>query len=213
MKIPKSDPTQNAATPVPVLDGADPLQIFSSWMDAAVEAEPADANAMTLATVDETGMPDSRMVLMKSADERGVVFYTNIGSRKGCHLTANPKASLSFHWKSLLRQIRIQGHVETVSDAEADAYFKSRDRRSRIGAWASQQSQPLHGRLELERRVAKFAAKYAIGEIPRPPFWSGYRVVPVRFEFWRNGAFRLHERLVFERADPGQAWQKSRLYP
>jgi len=213
MKIPPADPEQNFSTPVPELSGDDPFKIFAAWMEAAIEAEPADANAMTLATVDAGGMPDSRMVLMKSADERGLVFYTNLGSRKARQLAASPKASLSFHWKSLLRQIRFQGLVEPVGDAEADAYFQSRDRRSRIGAWASRQSQPLKGRFELEAQIAKFAAKFAIGDIPRPAFWSGYRVVPLRIEFWRNGAFRLHDRLVFERETPVAPWQTSKLYP
>ena len=194
----------------------DPLKIFASWMAEAEAGEPNDPNAMALATVGADGMPSQRMVLLKGYDERGFVFYTNHESRKGEQLLGQPKAALLFHWKSLRRQVRVEGPVETVSDEEADAYFASRPKRSQIGAWASRQSQTLAGRFELEKRVARFGAKYAVGAVPRPPHWSGFRVLPLRIEFWKDGAFRLHDRLVYHRQDGHRQdgdWRTERLYP
>lgn len=190
----------------------DPLALFEQWLGEAEESEPNDPTAMTLATVNVEGMPSARMVLLKGCDAQGFVFYTNYESRKGRQLLANSKAALLFHWKSLRRQVRIEGRVEQVSAVEADAYFASRNKQSQIGAWASQQSRPLEGRFELEKRVALFAAKYAVTTVPRPPHWSGFRVVPELMEFWQDGAFRLHDRLVFSRAGEA-AWTSQRLYP
>lgn len=190
---------------------ADPLDIFAVWLGEAEAAEPHDANAMALSTVGEDGMPSCRMVLLKGYDAQGFVFYTNCESRKGRQLLATPKAALLFHWKSLRRQVRIEGAVSPVSAEEADAYFASRPRQSQIGAWASQQSRPLEGRYELEKRVVLFGAKYAIGTVPRPPYWSGFRLAPRLIEFWQDGAFRLHDRLVYSRAAEG--WTTERLYP
>lgn len=187
------------------------LAIFREWMAEAEKSEPNDPNAMALATADTDGQPSVRMVLLKAADERGFVFYTNYGSQKGRELLANPKAAICFHWKSLRRQVRVQGRVERVSDAEADAYFASRPRDSRIGAWASQQSRPMPGRFTLEAEVAKYAAKFAVGDIPRPDYWSGFRILPERIEFWRDRPFRLHERRLFEKTDDG--WRESILFP
>ena len=170
--------------------------------------------AMALATADTEGRPSVRMVLLRGADHRGFVFHTNYESRKGREIRANPQAALLFHWKSLRRQVRIEGPVIPVGAEEADAYFASRARQSQIGAWASQQSRPLEGRFELEKRVALFAAKHAIGQVPRPPHWSGFRLTPRLIEFWQDGAFRLHDRLVYTRADAGQeGWTTERLYP
>jgi pyridoxamine 5'-phosphate oxidase len=190
---------------------ADPLDIFAVWLGDAEAAEPHDANAMALSSVGEDGMPSCRMVLLKGYDAQGFVFYTNFESRKGRQLLATPKAALLFHWKSLRRQVRIEGAVLPVSAEEADAYFASRPRQSQIGAWASQQSRPLEGRFELEKRVALFGAKYAIGSVPRPPYWSGFRLTPRLIEFWQDGAFRLHDRLAYSRAAEG--WTTERLYP
>lgn len=189
----------------------DPIEMFQDWMGEAEKTELNDANAMNLATVDAEGRPSSRMVLLKDVDERGFTFYTNLGSRKAIQLQANPNAALCFHWKSLKRQVRIEGPVTLVDDAEADAYFASRPRASRIGAWASIQSQALPGRFELEKRVAEFTAKFHIGEVPRPDFWSGYRVIPELIEFWTDKPFRLHERLVFKRS--GEGWTTETLFP
>ncbi|MEJ1157877.1 pyridoxamine 5'-phosphate oxidase [Prosthecomicrobium sp. N25] len=191
----------------------EPFRLFAEWMREASEKEPNDPNAMALATVDETGLPNVRMVLLKGADEQGFVFYTNYESQKGREILASRKAALLFHWKSLRRQVRVRGPVELVGEAEADAYFASRARTSRIGAWASKQSRPLESRFALEKAVAEFGLKYAIGEVPRPPYWSGFRIVPVAFEFWQDGPFRLHDRITFRRAAPGEAWAKDRLYP
>jgi pyridoxamine 5'-phosphate oxidase len=168
---------------------------------------------MCLATATPDGRPSARMVLLKGVDARGFVFYTNLESRKGAELSANPYAALCFHWKTLTRSVRIEGRVEPVSAEEADAYFASRPRGSRIGAWASKQSRPLESRLALEKRVAEFGLKFAVGEIPRPPFWSGFRLVPVRIEFWRDMPFRLHERLLFSREGPDAPWRTEMLYP
>lgn len=190
---------------------ADPFIRFGAWFEEARESEINDPNAMTLATADSRGHPSARMVLLKDYDETGFVFYTNLQSRKGGELAENPYVALLFHWKSLRRQVRIEGPAEPVSEAEADAYFASRPRTSRIGAWASDQSRPMEGMFVLERRVAEFTAKFGIGEVPRPPHWSGFRVVPERIEFWRDGAFRLHEREVFHRE--GGAWRVERLFP
>ncbi|HEX9648331.1 MAG TPA: pyridoxamine 5'-phosphate oxidase [Alphaproteobacteria bacterium] len=192
----------------------DPVALFNEWLSEAVAKEPNDPNAVCLATVGAGGVPSARMVLLKGADAAGFVFFTNLGSRKGAEIKANPRAALCFHWKSLRRQVRVEGPASRVTDDAADAYFASRTRQSRIGAWASKQSQPLASRYELERRVAKYAARFGLGEVPRPPFWSGFRIVPLRIEFWRSGNFRLHDRLVYERDDAGDAgWRTARLFP
>jgi pyridoxamine 5'-phosphate oxidase len=191
----------------------EPLRLFTAWLGDATVAEPRDPTAMTLATVDANGLPDARMVLLKGLDERGFVFYTNIDSQKGQELDAHPYAAMVFHWKSLNRQIRIRGPVERVTPAEADAYFATRPKGAQIGAWASKQSSPLESRMAFEKAVALYAAKYAIGEVPRPPNWSGYRIVPLRIEFWHDRPFRLHDRIEFQRSQPGAPWNKTRLYP
>jgi pyridoxamine 5'-phosphate oxidase len=189
----------------------DPLPRFLAWLEEAKASEINDPEAMSLATVDADGRPSSRLMLLKGADSDGFVFYTNLESRKGVELAENTHAALLFHWKSLRRQVRIEGPVSMVSVAEADEYFASRPRGSRIGAWASIQSRPLEGMLTLERRVAEFTAKFGLGEIPRPPHWSGFRVAPRRIEFWKEGRFRLHERILHTR--DGDGWRTERLYP
>ncbi len=191
----------------------DPFALFAAWLKEAEAGEPHDPNATALATVGSDGMPSIRMVLLKGFDETGFVFFTNLESRKGEQLKANPKAALCFHWKSLRRSVRVEGRVQLVNESEADAYFATRPRASRIGAWASKQSRPLAGRFELERRIAEYTARYALGEVPRPPFWSGFRVEPVRIEFWKDGAFRIHDRLLYKRQAPGTPWTTERLYP
>ena len=191
----------------------EPLRLFSAWMEEARRKEPADANAMSLATVDADGMPNVRMVLLKGLDDRGFVFYTNTESQKGQELTGQPKAALLFHWKSLTRQIRVRGPVETVTAEEADSYFATRPRLAQLGAWASQQSRPLESRLAFEKAVAVQTAKYALGAVPRPPHWSGFRIVPLRMEFWHDRPFRLHDRVEFRRTEPRGPWTKTRLYP
>lgn len=191
----------------------EPFDLFQTWFDDATASEPNDPNAMALATVDPAGMPDVRMVLMKGYDEQGFVFYTNTGSAKGTQLLASRKAAIVFHWKSLQRQVRVRGPIEQVSDADADAYFQSRPRDSRIGAWASQQSRPLESRFALEKAVAVNAAKYAVGTVPRPPHWTGFRIMPVAIEFWHDRPFRLHDRITFSRAEPNGDWTRHRLYP
>ena len=168
---------------------------------------------MTLATIDADGLPNARMVLLKGADEQGFVFYTNKDSQKGQELAANAKAALVFHWKSLNRQVRLRGTVAPVTEAEADAYFATRPKQAQIGAWASQQSQPLESRFAFEQAIAKFAARHIVGEVPRPPGWSGWRIAPLRFEFWHDRPFRLHDRIEFRRDAPDQPWSKTRLYP
>jgi pyridoxamine 5'-phosphate oxidase len=191
----------------------DPFALFGEWLADAEKSEPNDANAMTLATVDEEGLPNARMVLLKDFSERGFVFYTNYESQKGQEILGTMKAALVFHWKSLRRQVRVRGLVETVTESEADAYFASRARDSRIGAWASAQSRPLNGRFELETAVAMYTAKHAIGQVPRPAYWSGFRILPLAIEFWHDRPFRLHDRVVFRRAKPEDRWGKTRLYP
>jgi pyridoxamine 5'-phosphate oxidase len=200
-----------------IFTSQDPMALFDEWMATAGKSELNDPNAMALATVDEDGLPDVRMVLLKGADKAGFVFYTNLESAKGRELAASGKAALCFHWKSLRRQIRVRGPVERVTDAEADAYYDSRARDSRIGAWASRQSRPLESRFELEKEVARYAAKYAVGHVPRPPHWSGFRILPQQIEFWRDRPFRLHDRLVFRRSGDLTAenwnWTTERLFP
>lgn len=192
-------------------DVTDPFRLFEDWMQEAKASEPNDPNALALATSTPDGRPSVRMVLLKGFDGRGFVFYTNYDSRKGGELQANPHAALLFHWKSLRRQIRIEGPVSPVSDAEADAYFVSRARISRLGAIASEQSRPLPSRAELERRVATLDAQYPGDTIPRPAHWSGFRVVPDSLEFWQDMPFRLHDRRVFTRE--GDGWRRTALYP
>jgi pyridoxamine 5'-phosphate oxidase len=199
------------AEPLAAISDRDPIALFGEWLAAALRAEPNDANAMTLATVDGQGMPDARMVLLKGVDDTGFTFFTNFESAKGRELLAHPKAALVFHWKSLRRQVRVRGDVAPVSEAEADAYFASRARSSQIGAWASDQSRELPDRLAFERRIAEMGLKFGIAPVPRPPHWSGFRLAPHSIEFWRDRPFRLHERLVFDRA--GDGWTVRRLYP
>lgn len=191
----------------------EPFALFAEWLADATASEPNDPNAMALATVDNDGLPDVRMVLLKHADVEGFVFYTNYKSAKGREILGHPKAALCFHWKSLRRQVRVRGPVTPVDGAEADAYFASRPRGSRIGAWASKQSQPLESRFALEKEVARYTAKFGLGTIPRPPHWSGFRIAPVAIEFWHDRPFRLHDRISFTRPHPGAAWDKARLYP
>jgi pyridoxamine 5'-phosphate oxidase len=190
-----------------------PFELFGQWLKDAEASEPNDPNAVALATVDEHGLPNVRMVLLKGFDEHGFVFYTNFESQKGQEILGQKKAAMVFHWKSLRRQVRLRGEVEVVSDAEADEYYASRPRGSRIGAWASKQSRPLESRFALEKSVAEYTARYAIGEIPRPPHWSGFRIKPVSIEFWHDRQFRLHDRIEFRRKDAAGAWDKVRMYP
>ncbi len=208
------DPSYENAPQAPDFAGEDePFALFASWFEDAKAKEINDPNAMALATVDETGLPNVRMVLLKDFAADGFVFYTNFESAKGRELLASGKAALCFHWKSLRRQVRVRGPVEQVSEAEADAYFASRPRGSRIGAWASAQSRPLESRFALEKAVARYTAQYAVGEIPRPPHWSGFRLEPVEIEFWHDRPVRLHDRIIFRRGAAGQSWRKTRLYP
>ena len=196
----------------------EPFALFHTWMAEAERSEPNDPNAMAVATVDEAGLPDVRTVLLKGVDdasstERGFVFYTNFESAKGRELLATPKAALLFHWKSLDRQVRVRGAVTLVSHQEADAYFASRPPLSRIGAWASHQSRPLSSRDVLEAKIQHYEKKFADGTIPRPAYWSGFRIVPAEIEFWAGRPFRLHDRVVFRRDAPHDSWHKTRLYP
>ena len=211
---PKYDPT---AAPPPddatLFAENEPFALFERWFKEAKEKEPNDPNGMALATADASGFPDVRMVLMKSFEDGGFVFYTNAESAKGAQLAENQRAAIVFHWKSLRRQVRARGVISFVSDVEADAYFKSRDRGARLGAWASAQSRPLEDRLALEKRIAEYALKYGVGEVPRPAHWRGYKLTPLSFEFWRDRPFRLHDRLTFTREAPGEPWRKARLYP
>lgn len=211
--------TPNSEAPTDSLTNDDftlseePFRLFAAWLADATRSEPNDPNAMALATVDPDGLPDVRMVLLKGVDDGGFVFYTNLESAKGRELAATPKAALCFHWKSLRRQVRVRGPVVGVDAAAADAYFDSRPRGSRIGAWASRQSRPLEGRFALETEVARYTAKFGLGAIPRPPHWSGFRIEPTQIEFWHDRPFRLHDRVVFTRPAPGAAWQTARLFP
>jgi pyridoxamine 5'-phosphate oxidase len=191
----------------------EPFRLFAAWFAEAKDAEPVNPDAMALATVDADGVPNARMVLLKGFDARGFVFYTNLESAKANELAAAPKAALTFYWKSLARQVRVRGKVEPVSAEEADAYFATRSRMAQIGAWASKQSAVLESRLAFEKAITRFTAKFAIGAVPRPPNWSGYRVVPQEIEFWQERPFRLHDRIAFTRADPAAPWRKTRLYP
>jgi pyridoxamine 5'-phosphate oxidase len=193
--------------------GPDPFQLFDSWMKEAERAEPGDPNAMALATVGADGMPNVRMVLLKGADANGFVFYSNAESIKGGELAASPKAAINFHWKSLRKAVRAQGTVAQVSDAEADAYFASRPKDSQIGAWASPQSRAMEGRFVFEKRLAEYGLKYGLTKVPRPPYWTGWRVTPLRIEFWRDRPFRLHDRLVYARDNEAAPWRTERLFP
>jgi pyridoxamine 5'-phosphate oxidase len=194
-------------------EATEPFALFESWFEEAKKTELNDPDAMALATTDTEGLPDVRMVLLKAATPQGFVFYSNAESAKGRELAANMKAAAVIHWKSLRRQVRFRGPVEPASEAEADAYFESRARQSRIGAWASQQSRPLESRAVLEAAVAKLETIYGDGKIPRPPHWIGYRIRPLAIEFWEDGRFRLHNRIVFRRQGLDVPWSKERLYP
>jgi pyridoxamine 5'-phosphate oxidase len=199
--------------PAEFTEAAEPLALFEEWFAEAQKSEPNDPNGMALATVDADGLPDVRMVLLKGFDARGLVFYTNEESAKGRQLAASPKAAVLFHWKSLRRQVRFRGAISRVSAEEADAYFASRPRDSRIGAWASDQSRPLESRFALEKAIARYVAKFGLGEVPRPPHWGGFRLEPVAVEFWRDRPFRLHDRLQYARETPAAQWSRRRLYP
>lgn len=191
----------------------DPFALFAQWFGDASASEINDPEAMTLATVDETGLPDARILLCKGVDARGLVFYGNVESAKGREVAACPRAAALFHWKSLRRQARFRGPVSPLPDAEIDAYFHSRPRQSRIGAWASQQSRPLASRAALEAAVEAAAKRFGDGEIPRPAYWRGWRLEPLQIEFWQDGAFRLHDRVLFARSGVGSPWERRRLYP
>jgi len=210
--------SEAAVEPGDFAEASEPFALFDQWMSDATRHEPNDPNAMALATVDADGRPNVRMVLLKAVDpaahpERGFVFFTNYESAKGQELLTNPHAALDFHWKSLHRQVRVRGPVTKTTDAEADAYFATRPRLAQIGAWASQQSRPLESRFALEKAVAVQAAKFHVGAVPRPPYWSGFRVTPLEMEFWHSRMSRLHERIVFRRAAADKDWLKTRLYP
>lgn len=209
---------EGAHAPGDFAESTEPFSLFETWLADAGRHEPNDPNAMALATVDASGHPDVRMVLLKGVDSaehpaRGFVFFTNYESAKGRELLANPHAALDFHWKSLRRQVRVRGAVTQTTSEEADAYFATRPRASQIGAWASQQSRPLESRFALEKAVATYAAKFHIGSVPRPPYWSGFRVTPLEIEFWHSRLSRLHEHIVFRRASADADWLKTRLYP
>jgi pyridoxamine 5'-phosphate oxidase len=198
---------------VDFLEADEPFALFDAWFAEASQSESNDPNGMALATVDASGLPDIRMVLLKAIDQRGLVFYTNQESAKGRQMEAAPKAAALFHWKSLRRQVRFRGPVSFISDAEADAYFESRPRDSRIGAWASQQSRALESRFALEKAIAFYAAKFGLGAVPRPPYWRGFRLTPIAIEFWRDRPFRLHDRVMFTRKAADASWVRERLYP
>ena len=198
---------------VMIREMADPLALFTEWYAEAEKTEPNDPTAMALATVGPEGTPSLRMVLLKGFDAQGFVFYTNHDSRKGLHLTAHPKAALLFHWKSLRRQVRMEGPVSETTAQEADAYFDTRPRGSQTGAWASDQSRPLESRFALEKRVAEFGARHLVGKVPRPPHWSGFRLQPLLIEFWQDQPFRLHDRLEYSRASASAPWSTRTLYP
>jgi len=202
----------------PIDDGGiavreDPFALFDAWFEEAKKSEPNEPNAMAVASVDAEGRPNVRMVLLKEASAAGFVFYTNLESAKGRELLGQPHAALCLHWKSTAKQVRVRGPIAPVSDAEADAYFASRAKDSQIGAWASAQSRPMEGRFAFEKQIAKYAAKYALAKVPRPPYWSGFRVTPLEIEFWRNRPFRLHDRLVYRRNTPQASWRTERLFP
>jgi pyridoxamine 5'-phosphate oxidase len=203
----------NGLTAGDFTEADEPWRLFAAWFEEAVRSESSEASAMTLATVDADGLPNARMVLLKGFDERGFVFYTNLDSPKARELDRTSKAALVFHWKSLSRQVRLRGLTEKVDDDAADAYFATRPRLAQIGAWASKQSAPLESRMAFEKAVALQMAKFAVGTVPRPPNWSGYRLMPLVMEFWHDRPYRLHDRVEFRRGAPGASWSKTRLYP
>ena len=203
----------SAVTPPDFTEADDPIALFRLWLEEAGAAEVNDPEAMALATVDDDGLPDVRTLLCKGVDAHGLVFYGNVESSKGRELAAHPKAAALFHWKSLRRQARFRGPVSLLAEGEADAYFATRPRQSRIGAWASQQSRPLESRAALEASVEAYAERFGEGDIPRPPYWRGWRLEPIEIEFWRDGAFRLHDRVRFSRPTPESPWERRRLFP
>jgi pyridoxamine 5'-phosphate oxidase len=203
----------NNSTPPDFTEAEDPIALFRLWLDEAAASEINDPEAMALATVDESGLPDVRVLLCKGADGGGLVFYGNVESAKGRELAARPKAAALFYWKSLRRQARFRGPVTPMTEAEADSYFATRPRQSRIGAWASQQSRPLESRAALEASVEAYARRFGDADIPRPAYWRGWRLAPLEIEFWSNGAFRLHDRVRFTRATLESPWERRRLFP